>query len=67
MKVVIVEVEEVMVMVVLIIDTVTYPMISSEIFLKHDAYLISYGSYCAKEYHLLCDVNQQTALFKLMF
>jgi hypothetical protein len=33
MKVVMVEVEEVMVTVVLIIDKVTYPLISSEIFL----------------------------------
>ena len=62
-----VEVEEVMVTVVLIIDKVTFPLISSEIFLKHDTYLMSYGSYCAKEYHLLCNVNQQNALFKVMF
>jgi hypothetical protein len=56
-----------MVKVVLIIDTVTYPMISSEIFLKRGAYLMSYESYCAKEHHLSRNVNQQNALFKLMF
>jgi hypothetical protein len=67
MKVVMVKGEEVMVKVVLIIDAVTYPVISSEIFLKRGAYLMSYGSYCAKEHHLLRNVNQQNALFKVMF
>jgi hypothetical protein len=52
MKEVMVEVEVVMVTVVLLIDTVTYPLISSEIFLKYGAYLMSYGSYCAKDYRL---------------
>jgi hypothetical protein len=67
MKVVMVEVEEVMVTVVLIIDTVTYPLICSEKVLKHGAYLMPYGSYRAKDYHLLCNVNQQNARFKLTF
>jgi hypothetical protein len=62
-----VEEEEVMVTLVLKIDVVTYPLISSEIFLNHGAYLMSYVSYCAKEYHLLCNVNQQNSLLKWMF